>query len=198
MDIMNDFDTDTIEFNSYGYNKYPVSRTLWVDNKSTPKYKYAEKIIFDQHSGDKFAICIGLNPAAAEQNIDETNKRLINVLKEEYKGYFLLNLYPEITDNKLQINYEDDENISFIHRLEAILAAEDKVSLDIILFFGRTTVLSQDQQELINSLVNNSSRNVYITTHGGEFTHPGSNAQIDKTKMEAVYLRQSTCIRVNP
>ena len=74
---MNDFDMDTIEFKSYGYNKYPVSRKLWVDNKSNPKYKYIEKIIFDQRSGDRFAICIGLNPAAAEQNIDETNKRLI-------------------------------------------------------------------------------------------------------------------------
>ena len=193
---MNDFGADSIEFRSYGYNKYPVSRTLWVDNKSTPKYKYAEKLTFDKSFSNKFAICIGLNPAAAEQNIDETNKRLINLLKKKYKGYFLLNLYPEITDNKLQINYEDDKNIGFIHHLKSILEAEDKVSLDIIFFFGRTTVLNQEQLELIKSVLNNKSRSVYITTHNGEFTHPGSNAQIDITKMKTVYLRQSTCIRV--
>ena len=136
-------------------------------DKSTPKYKYAEKLTFDISSNDKFAICIGLNPAAAEQNIDETNKRLIKKLEGKYKGYFLLNLYPEITDNKLQINYEDENNINFIHQLKIFLEKEDNVKLDIILFFGRTTVLSQDQQKLINSLVNNPS--------------PGPNGSVEST-----------------
>ena len=172
-----------------------VVRTLRLDNVDNPKYKYSEKLEFDGLSGNRsFAICIGLNPAAAEEEIDITNKRLIKLLKDEYNGYHLFNIYPEITDNKKQLNFDDEENREFINKLKDILIRKEFDSLDIIMFFGRTLVIPKPFIDLLEEW--NGIRNIFITSHKDEFTHPGSNADIQKKPFEMDFLRRSTCIRV--
>ena len=39
-------------------------------------------------------------------------------------------------------------------------------------------------------------KNIYITVHNGEFTHPSSNARIEKMELKSEYFRENTCIRV--
>lgn len=127
--------------NAHFENDYNVSRVLYVDNELKPKCKFREEItVLDNGvSIDKRSICIGFNPAKAEEEIDTTNKRLITLLWNQYNGYNLLNLYPEITDNKNQIDLGDKENIEFLEKLIKELEIETR---DIILFFGRTTAIS--------------------------------------------------------
>ena len=167
--------------------KHSVSRTLYLDNLTTPKYKFKEIIHFtkDPLSDKHMAICIGINPAKAEQNIDPTNINLIKLLFDNYDGYILLNIYPEITKNAKKVNFKDDENINFTKNLDAIIN-ENKTE-DIILFFGRTTIVPSTFIELINSCVNNN-RIVKITTHDGEFTHPARRS-INLTDYSSDYVR---------
>lgn len=186
-----------IKFSSTGYHNYNVSRILYVDREKNPKFKYYEYIEFEKNIKENVAICVGLNPAAAEEDLDTTNKRLIKLLRRDYKGYYLLNLYPEITDNKTQIDYANNENIVFVNFLGDFLQEPDKSKLDVILFFGRTVILNQEQIDIINSLLSDSSRHVYITTHNGEFTHPGSNGDIKKQPMKKEYFQSNICIRIN-
>lgn len=173
-----------------------VVRTLRLDNVDNPKYKYTEKLAF-AHASEKrpFAICIGLNPAAAEAEIDITNKRLIKLLKDDYNGYYLFNIYPEITDNKNQLDFDDEENIEFIDKLKDILNRNEFDGLDIIMFFGRTLVIPKTFIDLLDQW--NEKRNIFITSHKDEFTHPGSNADIQKKPFKMDFLRRSTCIRVH-
>lgn len=180
--------------NAHFENDYNVSRVLYVDNELKPKCKFREEITFLDNgvSIDKRAICIGFNPAKAEEEIDTTNKRLITLLWNEYNGYNLLNLYPEITDNKNQIDLGDKENIEFLEKLIKELEIETR---DIILFFGRTTVIPDALKDFL--LNNNTKNNIMITVHNGEFTHPGSNAKIDIINFNKNYLSTDTVIKVN-
>lgn len=182
----------TIEFNGGS-----MRRKLYVDDATNPKYKYNEEITFVDVTDDRpYAICIGLNPAAAEEKLDVTNQRLVKLLNQEYKGYFLFNIYPEITDNKKQLNFDDNENIGFVSILKNILNEEQYSHLDVILFFGRTLVIPKDFVDLLQEWHKN--RRIYITSHKEEFTHPGANADIQKISFEINYLKNSTSIRVNP
>lgn len=91
-----------------------VNRTIEVDDEKNPKYKYLGLLEFSSPKVvNKFAICIGFNPAKAEEEIDMTNKRIINVLQNEYSGYFLLNIFPELTKKSSEVNLDDSVNINF-------------------------------------------------------------------------------------
>jgi hypothetical protein len=58
-----------------------------------PKYKFTEEIDFDsKHNENRYAICIGLNPANAAEDLDEANKRLVSLLSKEYSRYYLFNI----------------------------------------------------------------------------------------------------------
>lgn len=172
---------------------YNVSRILFVDNEDDSKYKFREEITFlnSRISADKRAVCIGYNPAKAEEEIDRTNKRLIKLLWDYYNGYDLYNLYPEVTDNKNQVNLEDSENIEFLNKLIEKIVKDER---DIILFFGRTTVIPKAFEEFL--LRKSVSDNIKITVHNGEFTHPGSNAQIDLMDFDVNFLETDTVIKV--
>jgi hypothetical protein len=171
-----------------------VDRTLYLDNTNEPKYKYKETIVFkkEQHSNRK-ALCIGLNPAKATKGIDVTNKRLILLLWDMYDEYTLLNLFPEITDNKKQINYEDDENKRFENTLIELLSNSSE---DIILFFGRTTIVPPKFIEYIKN-IDTTKRVLKLTAHNGEFTHPGSNAGIALIDYSSKFIRNASVIKVN-
>lgn len=179
-----------------GYKGDFVTRKLWVDNEEKPKYKLKEKIDFySDNPKNNYAVCIGLNPAKAEINLDETNKRLVRLLKKEYCGYYLFNIYPEITDNATQINLEDKENINFISKLKDILKEQIYKDLDVVLFFGRTLIIPNEFVELIRQWLNKKKK-VYLTSHNGEFTHPGANAKIEKIELKLEYFRENTSIRI--
>lgn len=194
MDFSKTFGWKEIKCNSEGYKGEFVSRVLWADNEEKPKYKYAEKITFKESQDGKYAICIGLNPAKARKELDTTNKRIIKLLKEEYKGYWLLNMFPEITSNAKEIHLEEKENIEFCDKINTILMHEDFSDLDIVLFFGRSFCIPAEFAKSLREFC--VTRQVYMTCHEGEFTHPGANASIKKEAFKPEYLRSSTCVRV--
>lgn len=130
-----------------------------------------------------------------KKNLDETNKRLVSLLSKEYSGYYLFNIYPEITDNATQINLEDKENITFASKLKDILGEEIYKDLDVILFFGRTLIIPEKFVELIRQWLSEKKK-VYLTSHNGEFTHPGSNAKIEKIELKSEYFRENASIRI--
>jgi len=67
--------------NCKGQKEKKVSRILYLDNEKKPKYKFKETISFlKKQLSNRKAICIGVNPAKAEEKIDVTNKRLISLL----------------------------------------------------------------------------------------------------------------------
>lgn len=185
----------TKQYESEGYSQFKVKRTLYVDKEENPKYKFKEKIEFIDDVGTEkpYAICIGYNPACATTEIDETNKRLIKLLKDDYCGYYLYNIYPEITGNKMQVNLDDKNNISFIDLLENQL--EELNDIDVILFFGRTTLVPQKLHNLI-LIFFEKGRKIFLTTHAGEFTHPGSNASIQKECFEKSYFKETYHIKI--
>lgn len=191
---MNKYGWETIEFNdSKVSNSIVVSRTLWVDNKTTPKYKYFEEVYFNGVSDKRYAICIGINPAKAESELDDTNKRLIKALNGKYGGYCLFNVYPEITSECSSINKKDKENIEFINKVKQFLTNHKYKKWDIILFFGRTFYIPKLFVKLIKKW-DKQRRKVYITCHNNEFIHPGSNAAIELKEFKTDYMR--TTIRV--
>ena len=170
-----------------------VSRNLYLDNIKKPKYKFQETILFKKEKlNNKKAICIGLNPAKAEEKIDITNIRLILLLWDKYDEYLLLNIFPEITDNKKQINYIDQENKLFEVKLIEVL---NNTTDDIILFFGRTTIIPPNIVSCIKELFV-KKRTIKLTAHYGEFTHPGSNADINLIDYSSVFIRTDSVIRV--
>ncbi len=184
------------EYSSKGYGDFKVERILYVDNVVNPKYKFTEEIDFDsKHNENRYAICIGLNPGNAAEDLDEANKRLVSLLSKEYSGYYLFNIYPEISDNATQINLEDEENINFVNKLKDILKEQIYKDLDVVLFFGRTLIITNEFVELIRQRLNKKKK-VYLTSHNGEFTHPRANAKIEKIELKLEYFRENTSIRI--
>ena len=184
------------EYFSKGYGNKDVKRVLYVDNTENPKYKFKEEIDFIAgNNAPPYAICIGLNPAKAKKDLDDTNKRLINLLENDYSGYYLFNIYPEITENATQINFNDEENVSFVNKLEVMLQDTVYNRLDIILFFGRTLIIPDQLLQLLQRWIE-EKKNIYITVHNGEFTHPRANAKIEKIELKKEYLRTNTSIRI--
>ena len=120
---------------------------------------------------------------------------MVRLLKKEYCGYYLFNIYPEITDNATQINLEDKENISFVSELKDILKEEIYKDLDVILFFGRTLIIPNEFVELIRQWIDDKKK-IYLTSHNGEFMHPGANASIELQEFKKEYLQKETVIRI--
>lgn len=188
-------------------SSFIVNRTLCVSNEKIkinyegddiemPKYKYKEVLEFipisnSMSNDSKMAVCIGLNPALACKEIDTTNKRLSAYLqKDGYSGYYLYNLYPEVASHKENINLEDEENKKGIDYIKSEMYSENIQNAKcIILFFGRTVNLSNEQEGFIKSLIK-EKRYVKITTFNGEFIHPGSIGSFELMDLKSDYIKQ--------
>ena len=125
-----------------------VLRTVEVDDEKNPKYKFQELVEFSNPKVEnKFAICIGFNPAKAEEEMDTTNKRIINALQNEYSGYILLNIYPEITEKASDIDLDDNVNSDFFKDL--VKQVDNYSSYDVILFLEQHTILQMIKKYLL-------------------------------------------------
>ena len=159
-----------------------------------PMYKFEEELVFSgsNNCNKKMAICIGYNPALSCKYLDATNKRLCAQLKElGYDGYYLFNLYPEITSHKEQLNLNDKNNINSLKYLKKMVNQKKTQCGLIILFFGRTAELNDEQVDFLRELIADKELDVKITTSKGEFIHPGSIGKIDLTECKLEYIRKS-------
>lgn len=196
---------DKSEFDNLNYKKeyeslvtnkngHKVKRKLVTKSKYVKElekdieFKYKEKILFQKlNNKGKTAICIGYNPAKSCEDIDITNKRLIECLWEDYDGYELVNLYPQVSSDKTTCINDLDENYNFINVIVDIIENDEK---DIILFWGRTLSLSD---ELYNAICNRLDKHLTLkmTTHNNKFTHPGANSAIEIKKCSKENLKTS-------
>lgn len=171
-------------YRSIGFKstKHEVKRRLFCSKKfceplrKNLEFKYKEEISFVKKGDttEKNAICIGYNPAKASEEIDTTNKRLIDLLWSDYDGYLLLNLYPQISTNQDTCYPEIDENAFFE---DVIIGMLEEDSRDIILFWGRTAVVTESICEAIRKRIDKGLL-LKMTVHDDKFTHPGSNSDI--------------------
>lgn len=62
------------------------------------KEKFAEKIRIGKVMNGEYCIAFGYNPAYGDPNImDDTNAYLIGLFENIYEGYYLINLYPNVS-----------------------------------------------------------------------------------------------------
>lgn len=176
---------------------FKVKRKLWISDDCVsfdykgqkleqPKYKYKEELEFQDCKNGKKAICIGFNPALAIRELDATNKRLCEKLRKKgYSKYFLFNLYPEVVAHKENVNVDDEENKNSLNYLRNEI--QNIENCDVVLFFGRSTSLNEDQTKFIEELCD-GGRKVFLTTFKGEFIHPGAIGSFDLTPFKKEYL----------
>ena len=178
---------------------FKVHRVLTVSEEETtidfkgeilkqPKYKFKEIVEFEStKKPDKKAICIGYNPALAIKEIDTSNKRLIITLeKNDYTGYVLFNLYPEVTAHKESINISDNQTVFSLNKLKEEIS--NFQYRDLVLFFGRSTNLTTEQVDFIKELASN--KHIMLTTFDGEFIHPGSIGSVELIDFQPGFIRE--------
>lgn len=184
---------------------FTVNRTLFVGKETISfsdkgnaitqyKYKFKEKIKFNSANNfkGKLAICIGYNPALSCEYMDATNKRLcVQLMKEGFGGYILFNLYPEVTPHKEDLNLNDKNNINSLHILERLVKKEKSNCELIVLFFGRTAELNDEQVRFLTKLMADDKLTVKLTASNGEFIHPGSIGKFDLADCKLEYIRKS-------
>ena len=160
-----------------------VCRVLEVDSIYETKYKYKEVLTFSKPliEYEKYAVCIGFNPAKAEKDLDVTNKRLINALQHTYSGYILLNIYPEITSTATEVNFDDPENQNNLKRLLNYIEVLDK-EMDIIVFFGSSYSICEELYNTLLSLAH-TNRLIKTTNKNKDFRHPSSIGSVDLVKV---------------
>lgn len=191
---LNDFDKLILhkKFISFSFkkNKHCVSRRAFVKTIFDKTYnqsfdfKFKEYIKFQKgtiNQCDNEAVCIGYNPAKASLSLDVTNKRLIDLLWNNFSGYLLINLYPQVSTNKCSCIPDLDENKNFSEVIVEILKKDKR---EIIIFWGRSVLIDENIKDAIENRIQ-LNLPLKRTTHNGKFTHPASNADI---KLEDVTL----------
>lgn len=165
------------EFSGFKKSKHKVHRIYWSKDKTHENvrysFKYKEVINFikESNSTKRLAICIGYNPAKAGDKIDTTNKRLIDILWNEYDGYTLYNLYPQVSSDKNTCNLDLEENESFIPIVSEVIEKEE---FDVILFWGRSVNIDEKIKLAIETRLHNN-KVLKITTFENQFIHPGAH-----------------------
>ena len=187
------------EFSGFKKSKHKVHRIYWskeeVHEDVEYTFKYKEKISFiKENSLSKTAVCIGYKPAKAEDEIDTTNKRLIDLLWDDYDGYILYNLYPQVSSDKNTCNLDLEENEDFIPILSEVIEKEEA---DIILFWGRSVNIDKKIKLAIEARLRNN-KVLKITTFKNEFKHPGAHGGcvLKELKSGDTYIHKQTTYRI--
>lgn len=136
-------------------------------NDTANFYKYVEYTKWDE---GETCVAIGFNPAKHEVNeIDNTNKQLITVLKNKYGSYVLINLFPQVSANKRQFKKNDKEDEAFKATLLKILDLCLEQKKDTVIFWGRTVTIDKDILEKLMKL--QECGKLYKTVKEGTSSH---------------------------
>lgn len=153
---------------------------LWGDNK----YKYLEKIVWN---ADKMqCVAVGFNPTCNKiGDIDSTNRKLIEALEEKgFGGYFLLNLYPQRSRNRLMFD-ENDQIGKIYHTLLPAMLKDifKRTDLELIVFWGKTAVIEEPIVQILQKFGKNNR--LWITIKKGSMLHyHPSHIDIDIAKFD--------------
>lgn len=154
-----------------GSFKFTIIREFLVDNLTTTKIKYAEKIKFVGKTGNRYSVAIGYNPSKAlTKAIDHTNELIAFLFyKSGYDGYYLLNLYPDVQTKKIIKSASQ-----FPDFYKVAQKTLNKFKFDLYVFWGSSVYVSFTLSSMLNSL----SQDVYTigATNGSNaylHKHPG-------------------------
>ncbi len=165
-----------------------------IDEK---RCKFAEKITFREKKGD-YAVAIGYNPALwNECRIDKTNELIAGCLYEMgYAGYYLLNLFPDVTPVKLT-----KADSCFGNYLETISNALEELqqvsSMELHIFWGSSVYVNADEKKTLDNITRLFKSVYTIGTEEVKHKHPGrgvnsSTIRCNKLKGKTVKLTNST------
>jgi hypothetical protein len=138
---------NVIHNNDYKYVEY----TKWEENKPT-------------------CIAIGFNPATANVNeIDETNNKIIEQLKNRYGAYVLLNLYPQVSKDKKHWQDDDGEDEKYEPVLYQIIDDIIASNEHVLIFWGRSVAISEKLNSKLKRLI--EQERLLITVKQGTKCH---------------------------
>lgn len=127
------------------------------------EFKFLECTCWDENK----PVCVGVgyNPRESNpNNIDKTNKKIINLLKEnDYGKYILLNLYPKISKCKKDLNKLDLKNCTFNSKVFPKLLDEiiERKDVSVVIFWRREVEFNNN---IYRKLVNlQKDGNLYCT-----------------------------------
>ena len=150
------------------------NRDMLVDQTNN---KYAEKIEFS-NNGTNFATVIGYNPAVCVPNsIDKTNYLISSMLNNNYKGYYLFNMFPDVTPQKIRKSNSVFPN--YIDEVLNFLITDSNICMDdIFIFWGSSVYVSVSVENKLIKL-HSLNRNLYtIGTTVTSHQHPGRNVSL--------------------
>lgn len=143
-----------------------ISREVLMGTIAGNLNKFVELIRWNEN-GQRYAICIGYNPAQLNStNFDKTNELLIHLLQNHYDGYYLFNLYGEITPQKVR----KSKSSSLIECIVKTIN-NSKTQYDVHFFWGNSVYINETETNCLKSLKANA---VYtIGTKKVQHHHPG-------------------------
>lgn len=143
-----------------------VSRKVLMGTIAGNLNKFVERISWNEN-GQHYAICIGYNPAQLNStNFDKTNELLICLLRNRYDGYYLFNLYGEITPQKVQ----KSKSSSLIECIVKTIN-NSETQYDVHFFWGNSVYINGTETNWLNNLKANAFYT--IGTKKAHHHHPG-------------------------
>ena len=128
-------------------------------------YKYVEFTQWDKKK--PICVAIGFNPATADVNdVDDTNNKIIiQLIKEGYGAYVLLNLYPQVSKDKKHWQDDDGEDEKYepilYQIIDDIIASDERV----LIFWGRSVAISEKLNTKLKVLI--GQNRLFITVKKG-------------------------------
>ena len=158
-----------------------------AENKKI-EYKFIEYTKWESPN-EKQCVAIGFNPATIDPNIiDKTNGKIINILKDNgYGSYILLNLYPQVSKNKDDFNEDDEIDSSFQETLIKILELLNKTKTKTLIFWGRTVPIPKNVFDILKTLQQNEILYMTIKKDTHSHYHP-ARINIDMEKVTDKYF----------
>lgn len=160
--------------------KFVKEVVCWGDHS----YKYLEKITWD--SGKKLCVAVGYNPTNNKVgDIDKTNSKIIKALKSKgYGGYYLLNLYPQRSASKNDLE-ESEIGIEYHILLPKMLRKIFKCTrCSLLYFWGRTAEIEEPILDEINKFARRRRLMATVKKNTKHHYHPARTGItiIDVTK----------------
>ena len=149
--------------------KFVQEVVCWGDGS----YKYLEKITW--YRGKELCVAVGYNPTNNKVgDIDKTNSKIIKALKSKgYGGYYLLNLYPQRSDDKTDFDESDAIGIEYHTLLPKILHdIFEYTQYYLLVFWGRTAVIEEPIFGEINKFAESGRLMATVKENTKQHYHP--------------------------
>lgn len=208
-EILRVFTRKWISFNKYnglnirnmsakGFQTKPIGlRRISLQSTSmTNSDKYIEVVRWNLN-GNKMAIAIGMNPAKCLPSpLDKTNELLcITLLKNQYDGYYLMNLYSFVAANNFKRRNHSSQVEVITKTIETYFSKKPFETIDIVFFCGSSFYFTDKMiscfNEVIETFRNKKHKHLRIFTIGNgkaKHHHPGRCTSINNIRLNHISI----------